>query len=137
MSLPRDGGDPETPDIHLARPERQRSRGRTVPDPKRESDTLVDIVVGGVVAGTVNTRTLKARAQFDLEDGINSPMPARALLTWLTTYAGISERELPQIKEELAELEVGAIIDLFLEISQAIGRGMRLPNASPRASRRP
>lgn len=119
MSMPRDGGDPQEDE-------------RPAPPTFR----TIDIRVGGVVVGTVDTRTLKARAQFDVEEGIASPTPATALLRWLQQYAGLSDDDTPQVKEEISEMPVSAIIDLFVSISEAIGRGMQLPPKSRRASRR-
>lgn len=123
MSMPRDGGDPEETYAE-ARP-----RGRAVPE--REALAIV-IRVGDLEVGSVNLRTLKGRAQFDLEDAITSPTPATRLLTWLTTYAGLSQRDLPRVREELAEMEIHGIVDLLQDISEAIGRGMQLPNGSRR-----
>lgn len=121
MSLPRDGGETEYEDERPAQP----------------TFRTIDIRVGGVVVGTVDTRALKARAQFDLEEGIGSPTPATALLRWLQKYAGLSDDDTPQVKAEIGEMPVSAIIDLFVSISEAVGKGMQPSPKSRRASRRP
>ena len=86
---------------------------------------LIDIVVNGKVLGTVDTTTLKARAQFDLEDcgGVYD------MLDWLVKYAGVQEADLPGIRDELGEMTVQAIVDLTLTISEAIGSAMNVPNS--------
>lgn len=87
---------------------------------------LVDIRVNGIVLGTVDVRTLPGRAQFDLEDATG----AYDLLEWLRTYAGVPEEALPQIRDELATMNISAIVELAMQISEAIGAAISLPNTN-------
>jgi hypothetical protein len=97
----------------------------TIEPADNRPQTQIDIVVNGKVLGTVDVTTLKARAQFDLEDcsGVYD------LLDWLVKYAGVTETDLPAIRDELGEMNVQAIVDLTMTISEAIGSAMHIPNA--------
>ena len=98
-------------------------------DPERG----LEIVVNGVQLGMVDVRTLKARALFDLE----SVLMAHDLLDWLQKYAGVSQDDIPAVKEELAEMPLQAIIDLARSIAGAIGKAMQLPKANRQPSKPP
>ena len=93
----------------------------------------LEIVVNGVQLGMVDVRTLKARALFDLEE----IQLAHDLLDWLQKYAGVSEDDIPTVKEELAEMPIQAIIDLARSIAGAIGQAMKIPKASRQPSKPP
>lgn len=98
----------------------------SAPPAPADAPTQIAIVVNGVEFGAVDVRTLPARAQFDLED----MQGAYDLLAWLQHYAGVREADLPALREELADMNVQAILDLTVAISTAIGQALRLPNAT-------
>jgi hypothetical protein len=85
----------------------------------------IDIVVNGVVFGTVDVTKLKAKAQLALEDSSG----VYDLLEWCKTYAGVKEENLPKLRDELGEMDIQAIVDLTLSISEAIGSAMNVPNS--------
>jgi hypothetical protein len=95
----------------------------------------VIIRVGDVEVGRVNVRTLKGKAQFALEDAVQSATPATRLLAWLQTYAGLDAADVPRVRDELGELEAWRIVALLIEIQEAIGKAMQLPNDFRRRSR--
>lgn len=125
--MKRDGGEP----IEEYTP---RQRGRDVPpaDDPADDETRIIIKVGDMEVGSINPRTIKARAQFDIEDAISSATPATNLLKWLVQYAGTPAEALPGIKEELAEMSAWHIIELLQSIQEAVGRALRPPKGYKR-----
>lgn len=117
MSMPRDDGE----DI----PAGPRRLGRVVSEVQ---PVYVDIVVNGVVFGTIEPTKLKARAQIDLERAKG----ALDLLKWCQVHGGIPEAELPALEDELGEMPLQAIMDLIVEISQALGAAVEIPKAKGR-----
>lgn len=99
-----------------------------------DSDRAIQIAVNGVMLGTIDPRTIKARAQFDLEDAISSATPATRLLTWLTQYAGVRNDDVPAIREALADMEAWRILDLLLSIQEAVGKSLLPPKGYKRRS---
>jgi hypothetical protein len=122
-SFPRDGGEP--PRQELIEP---RQRGRAVPEYTEPTTNLVAIIVNGRQFGAVDVTTLKAKAQFQLE----RMQQATQLLDWLEEHAGVAKEDLPAIEAELGEMEIGAILDLTVEIGVAIGQAVQLSKAKRR-----
>lgn len=119
-----------------------RSRGRVVPiqpPQPQEEEPALDIIVNGVVFGTVYPRQLKAKAQIALE----RCRTALSLLTWCQVYGGVDntdasrderngKTDLDRLEDDLGEMEIGALLDLILEIGTTLGEAMQLPKRKAR-----
>lgn len=112
-------------DIHEELPSGPRRLGRVAPAP---TPVEIDIVVNGVVFGTVVPDTLKAKAQIDLERAKG----ALDLLRWCQTHGGISSADLPALEVELGEMPLQAIMDLIVEISAALSQAVEIPKSRGR-----
>lgn len=96
-------------------------------DAHERDNHYISIVVNDVELGYINPRTIKARAQFDIEAAISGATPASDLLRWLVTYAHVKEDDIARIREELAEMEAWRLVELLISIQEAVGKALTLP----------
>lgn len=117
--MPRDGGDPEY------------ARARETSDDDPRTEHLIQIKVGDLVAGVIDARTIKGRAQWELE----TMRRTYDLLDWLERWAGLSRDERARLEDELGDMHPSALEELGTSIGTAMRRALTLPNASRRPSR--
>lgn len=134
--MPRDDGDDDPAQSPAPRP-----RGRVVPmQPPDEEPPEIPITVGGVQFGTVYPQELTARAQMDLERIYRSPTPSFDMLDWCVRYGGVdntrrdangkTDRDI--LEDTLADMPIGAVLDLVLGTQTALGQAMTVPKRSRR-----
>lgn len=86
---------------------------------------VIEIKVDGVVLGTIDPKTLKARALFEIEKARS----AHDMVDWLAMYAGANRDETIDV---LSEMPLQAVADMALSISEALGQAVEVPKPTAR-----
>lgn len=102
----------------------ERQRGR-IGKPQPIRSRLVEIIVDGVLLGTLDPDTLTANAQFELEEAQQSI----ELLDWLERYAGADRAEARRI---VGAMQLTALLDLGMSIGTALGEAIKVPKPKRR-----
>ncbi len=95
-----------------------------------------DIVlrVGETQIGVINVRDIRARAQLDLEATLSSATPVNDLIAWLVRYASVDAET---ARTAIADMPLSAIMDLILDIQEALAQGLLLSKKLKKSSSLP
>lgn len=113
----------EEEDLSPAHQALYRPRGRAEPEAPRAR--LVDIVVDGVLLGSLDPNTLTANAQFELEEASQ----ATELLDWLARYAGANRSD---VRKVIGDMPLTSLMEIGRSIGTALGEAIKVPKPKRR-----